>query len=305
MPSISPVIRASIGSNPQDFKQPRATVTAPTGMGLPSLAKSMEQIGENPPKVEKSPQTGQPDIKEDTTAPAVTLSPQLTALARKQQILQREIQAQREKEAQFEATKADYVPRSSFKAKLQENAMEALNELGVNYEELTNLLLNQQQSADPVKKLEAEIQNLKTAQEQSVSKQYEATVNQYKSEIQSLIEKNPEFITVKEEKAQEVVLQHILDTFEKDGKILSVEDASKDIEDFLVEEAEGKLKLTKLKAKLSPPVETPQKQTLPPPRSGARTLTQSVESAPTRTYNQMQHMTPKERLAAALARAQK
>lgn len=302
MPTISPIARAVIGASSEEmFRQPRGSVKASTGMNLPPI----KETAPGAPGSLPSPKIGQSDTTEETAPEAVTLSPQLTALARKQQRLQQEVQAQRDKEAAWSAKEADYIPKTAFKEKAEANVAEALKDLGLDYEQLTNLLLSQQQSDDPVKKLEAKIQKIETDHEQQVSKQYEATVSQYKKEIASLIDSDEAYITVKEEKAQDAVLQHILDTFHNDGEILSVEAASAEIEDFLVEEALKKAQLTKVKSRLSPPAEKAPEKTLPPPKTAPRTLTERVTTAPTRTVGQFQHLSPQERLAQAIARAQK
>ncbi len=168
--------------------------------------------------------------------------------------------------------------------------------------------MEQQSKQDPaqaaLKSLEAKVDKLQNDQEQTVSKQYEATVKQYKKEIDDLIAKDENFVTIKEEGLSDAVLQHILDSFHEDGVVLSVEEASKDIEDYLVEQALRMANLTKVKAKLAPPVE--EKKTLPPPvKSGLRTLTNDVTSVPTRTHNQSQHLSMSERIKQAIARAEK
>jgi hypothetical protein len=301
MPTITPTGRATVGASPDEYRLPRSSVTAATGMGLPSL----KQV--NPPVAEGGAEkTGQPDTKEETTAPAVTLSPQLTALARKQQKLQQEIQAQREKEQEWAKKEADYVPKSTFKAKLQENAAEALKDLGTDYDELTRLLLEQQNGADPVKALEAKIQKLESSQEETVNKQYEATIKQYKKETSDLVAKDPKkFFLIAKEGAEEAVVQHIVDTWEENpDTVLTVEEAASEIEEFLREEAKKKKAL--LEELEGPPPQKTEEKKLPPPRtSSVRTLTEQVESAPTRTYNQFQHLSMKERIAQAIARAQK
>lgn len=300
MPSITPLVRASIGGNPEEtFRQPRMTVKAQTGMNLPPI-----QEGDSKPPAA----TGQTGTIEDTSEKAVTLSPQLTALARKQQKLQADIQALREKEAALAAKEADFIPRSSFKAKLRENAVDALKDLGLDYNELTELLLNQQNGTDPVKKLEAEINQLKSAREQDVNKQYDATLRQYKAEANSLINSDPKkFYFIQKEGAVDAVVQHIVETWKEDeNQVLSVDEAAKDIEEFLRDEAKKKKAL--LDELEGPPAEQakPSQKTLPPPqKSGARTLTQSVETAPTRTYGQFQHLSEKERIAQAIARARR
>lgn len=300
MPTVSTAPRPQ--ANNDAFHQPHKSVKASTGMNLPSLSENKEAA----PQAE----TGQQNIvKEDKSDNAVTLSPQLTALARKQQKVQQDVQALRDKEAALAAKEADYIPRSSIKEKMEKDVTAALAELGYSYEEITTLLLNQQSSTDPtqqaLKKLEAEVVEMKTSQERAVSKQYEATVAQYRKEIEVLVAKDENYSSIKEERQEAAVLQHIIDTFNEDGEVLSVEEAAKDIEDCLVEEAMRLSNLTKVKAKLKPVAEEPAKKTLPPPKSGLRTLTNEVSSAPTRTFNQSQHLSMKERIAQAVAKAQK
>lgn len=300
MPSISPA-RSAIPLQSQDqYRQPRKEVTTSTGMTLPPPveAKPVEEKQE-------AQEPGQPGIAEETDPKAVTLSPQLTALARKQQKLQSEIQLQRDKEAAFAAKEADFIPKTAFKAKLHENAVEALKSIDLDYEELTNLILAQTQGDDPVKKLESKIDQMQNEQKENVSKQYEATVAQYRKEIESLVASDEAYITIKEENRQDAVLQHILETFKSDGEVLSVEEASKDIEEFLVEEAMNKTKLTKVKAKFTPPEVKTDEKKLPPPKQGVKTLTESVDATPRRAYGQFQHLSMKERIAQAVARAQK
>lgn len=297
MPTITPNARPQIGGT-TDFIPTRTSVKASTGMEI--------QTPKELPPPTPDPKTGQSGITEETTTPAVTLSPQLTALARKQQKLQQEIQAQRDKEAAFEARTSDYVPKGEFKAKLQTNAAEALADLGLDYTELTNLLLAQQQGDDPVQALKAEVQQLKASQEENVSKQYEATLKQYRSEADSLVASDPKsYFLINKGNHQDAVVQHILDTWkEDDSKILSVAEAAKEIEEFLRDEARAKKAL--LEELEGPPAEKAPEKTLPPPKAPTRTLTNSVDTAPSRAYNgQFQHLSPKERLAQAIARAQK
>lgn len=314
MPTITPVIRQVIGATSEDsFRQPRKTISATTGMDIAAKQTPVTTNQSNETtQVSQNAQTSQPgqtNISEDTSTKEVTLASKYTAIARKEQkSLERE-NLLKVKEAEWKAKEADYIPKSALKDKLKANAGETLRELGLDYNELTELLLNQQNTADPVKKLEAEIENLKSAQEKNVSTQYEATVAQYRKEIQSLVAKDESLITIKEENAEAVVLQHILDTFEKDGEILTVEEASKDIEDYLIEEAMKKISLTKVKAKMSmaAPTTQEQKKILPPPqRNGLRTLTNQIDTSPNRRdKNQFQFLSEKQRIAQAIARATK
>lgn len=299
----------------QPWNRPRETVTVST----------------KPPEtfVEKAAKIAQPSMSEETPAketssstPApvpqakeVTLSPKLAALARKEAKFRQQEQAFKAKQAKFEAEQAEAAKLLKIKERLAAKDYAALEELGVSYQDWSNALLSQAEDEKPetqaIKKLEEKLTSLEESQKAQVSKQYEATINQYKAEIKRATETNPDFATIKELKAQEHVLQHILDTFEQDGEILTVEQASKEIEDFLIEDALAMTKLSKVKAKLAPASQPKQKQVLPPPQSGqqSKTLTNRVATAapapvePKFAGKQMQHLSPRERLALAIQKA--
>ncbi len=296
MPVITPQARPVAVADESTYRAPRKTITQSTGMDLNQTLSGApaEEIRQEKPSEETQPKE-------------VTLSPQLTALARKEAKFRQQEQAFKAEQAKLEAERAEIATIKDIKAKLAAKDYSILDEMGVSYEEWTNYLINKGESAKPevqaIKKLEDEIKSIKTANEQQVSKQYEATVNQYKRDIKNTVDSNPEFDSIKARAAEEHVLQHILDTFNEDGEILSVDQACKEVESAILEEAEEFLKLSKIQAK-SKQVEPV--KTLPPPRTGLRTLTNQVTQAtPSAPRNQFQHLSPKERIAQAIARSQK
>lgn len=310
MPAITPQVRASIGGNSDAPPAPRLAIKAATGMEPPRVPPAQPAAAAPAAQAPQAPsapvKTGQSDTVEETTpTAAVTLSPQLTALARKQQKLQQEIQAQREREAKWAQEQANYVPKSSIKEKLRTDAAGALKELDLDYEELTRLLLEQQQGADPVNALKADIEKMKADQQQAVSAQYEATLKQYKAEAEAVVAADPKaFFLINKGKHHDVVVQHIVDTWQENPEqVLTVEQAAKEIEEYFREQArQQKALLEELEG--PPPAPTPPvpEKKLPNP---TRTLTQQVETAPTRTFGQFQHLSMKERIAQAIARSQK
>lgn len=287
------------------WSRPRESVTAST--------KPPETFAEKFAK--QSPEPGQASITADTQAvrpaasKAVTLSPQLTALARKEAKIRQQEQAFKAEKAAFEAKQTEANSLLQIKEKLAAKDFSALEALGVSYEDYANYVLNKPETEKPefqaIKKVENDLQQMKAEQEARTAKQYEITLGQYRSEIKRLVDSNPAFSSIKELQAEEHVLQHIIDTVEEDNEVLSVEQASKEIEDFLVEDALAMSKLSKVRAQTTP---TAPKKTLPPPttRQPARTLTNTASPASTEKYTgkQMQHLTPKERIALALQKAQ-
>lgn len=260
------------------------------------------EIEKTPPQEQENRQLG---TTVDTRSQAVTLSPQLTALARKEAKIRQQEQSIKAREDAINAKEAEIGSLSSFKERLSKKDFAALDEQGISYEEWTNYLLSKGDSEKPeiqaIQKLTDEVQGLKASQEAQINKQYEATVGQYRTDIKNLVEKDPEFATVKELKKEEYVLQHILETFETDGEVLTVEQAAKEIEDALVEDALTYTSLSKVKAKLPPP----QEKKLPPPKTGLRTLTNEMTTTAGNKYPQMQHLSMKERLELAVKKAQR
>src|SRR5665213_262500 len=174
-------------------------------------------------------------------AESVRLSPQLSALARKEQAFRQRERAFLEKEKAFEARTSDADKYSQLRTKLSSKDYSEAEELGLNYEEYTKYLLDKQAGEDPqtqrFKQLEEEIQALKKSKEESATQEYEETVAAYKTEIAKLVESSPDFPKVKKAGREDAVLQLILDSWEADGTELTVEQASKDVELFLGEEA--------------------------------------------------------------------
>lgn len=233
---------------------------------------------------------------------SVRLSPQLSALARKEQVHRQREHALKEREKAFETRLAEADKYSQLKTKLSSKDYSAAEELGLTYDEYTKYLIEKQSGEDPqalkFKSLEDEIQALKKSKEESAAQEYEETVAEYKKEIAKLIENSPDFPKLKKAKKEDAVLQLILDSWEEDGEELTVEQASKDVELYLGEEAK------KWASLIEEPAQSVEARPLPPPKVGSRTLTQQmqpsgIEKKPAKSY---QHMSESERYAEARRR---
>lgn len=218
-----------------------------------------------------------------TTEESVKLSPQLSALARKEQAFRQREQVLKQREKDLEAKLASADEYTQLKAKLGAKDFSDAEKLGLNYEEYVQYKLDQANGEDPnaqaVKALELKIQALEKGQEESAEQEFEETVAAYKKEITSVVSTNEEFSSIKELKAEGHVLQLILDSWEEDKIEMSVDEACKEIENALVEQGKKFSTLPKLKM----PAEKELK--LPPPKPGVKTLTNqmqasSVESKP-------------------------
>lgn len=223
----------------------------------------------NPDKV-TAPSEPSPEAKEKA------LSPQYAALARKEKAIRSQVQELRQREAQFKAREEAIAAKEAENAKtlelvsrMEKDPLGVLAERGIGYDKLTQLALNppseQDQAVSALKAeiaaLRSEMGNSKTAYEEQQTSQYKQAVNQIRMDTRNLVATNPDFETIQGTNSVDDVVELIESTFKKDGILLSVEEAAKEVEDYLVEEA---MKLTKIK-KL-------QKRFAPTPPAPAKTL---------------------------------
>lgn len=233
------------------------------------------------------------------------LSTQYALLARKEKALRAKVQAQeaqtkareealiareealKAKEAEYQS---DYIPKSRFKA----DPLSVLTEEGVSYDEITNAILNPRTQQDPrivaeIEKLKAEVQQQKQAQEQSrkhyedqQSQAYQQAITQIRNEAKQLVNSDPSFETIKETDSVNDVVDLIEKTFNSDGIILSVEEAAKEIEEYLIEEAIKLSKLKRVQERLQPKsaqqVSQPSEPQAKQPQT-MKTLTNSVNAS--------------------------
>lgn len=238
-----------------------------------------------------------------TTAESVKLSPQLSALARKEQAFRQRELALKQKEKDLESKLANADQYEQLKTKFGAKDFSEAEKLGLNYEEYTKYRLDQIGGEDPQAKfnqeLKAELEGMKKAQVERDEREFEETKGAYVTEIAKLVQSNADFSSIKELKQEPAVLQLILDSWEEDGEEVSVEQACKDIEDFLVNEAKKLTSITKLK----PQAETVPERKLPPPRSGV-TLTNNMQPSNTTVTadKPLQNMSDQERYAEARRR---
>lgn len=244
-------------------------------------------------------------VESKPTEETVKLSPQVAALARKEQRFrqqEQELKAQRES---LEKEKSEIAELRAMKAKLATKDYSGLDGL-VDYNEYSQYQVDKLNGADPVrdeiKKLTSKISEIEKSNQDNVSKQFEAAVSERRIAVTELVDKDPGFPRIKRAKAQEAVVQHILDTWEHDSKELSVDQAAKEVEELLVEKAKQWAAL--LEEEKAAPVEGEKKQ-LPPLKQGLKTLTNQVTAGDLkRPAKSLQHMSDTERWAEARRRAE-
>lgn len=263
---------------PSEFDLPSIEFTGYDPKGTTSVTGSPIERKETAPKQENTT-----EAQEET----VSLSPKVSALARKEQAVRRREIELRNKELELEARLADSDKFKTLKEKLALKDYSAAEELGMSHEDYTQHLLKQQESRDPAteryQKIERELDALKKAQEDSTVKEYQANQALWKAEITKVVSDSEAFTAIKEAKAEEIVLQHINDSFEEDGTELSAEDAAKEIEDALRARLE---KSASIYSKIKKPEET---RTLPPPKT-SKTITQNMTTTPVKSSAKPMHL---------------
>ena len=255
-----------------------------------------------------------PNPKQDTTteqvaeSPAgeesVKLSPQISAIARKEQAQRRREQALAQREREFEAKLADAEKYSQLKSKIAVKDYSAADELGLTYDEYTQYLVDKQASVNPeeqrYKTLEERQTALEKAQEEQTVKEFQHNQSLWKAEIAKVVAENEAFSTIKELGMEDAVLRHVNDSFDEDDVELTVEQAAKEIEDALVQRAEKFASVTKIKNRSQEP-----QKALGAPKTSPKTITQSMTTTSQKQASKPFHLlSESEQIAEAIRRVQ-
>lgn len=257
------------------------------------------------PLVQKTKtETQEAPLAEEPIQESVTLSPKVSALARKEQAQRAREREIANKERTFAEKMADADKYRALTEKLKNKDYSAVDELGLNYEEIVKHELNKEAAKNPeqerVRQLEEKLSAIEKAQEENVVKEYQANQALWKQEIVKTIKENDDFSTVRDLGAEDIVLQHINDSFEEDGIELTVEQAAKEIEDALLEKAEKYASVSKIKNKV------PEARVLGAPKTKVSTITQNMTTTPKTavTSKPFHLMSESEQIAEAIRRVQ-
>ncbi len=226
------------------------------------------------------------------------LSSQYAQLARKEKALRAQAQAIKTRE---DALKAAEAPRASTQEAqdpskyiniedFKKNPWKYAQQAGVTYDQLTQEALNAPsaeatQLMSTVEALKSEIQALKADQDSSKkanadsqTAQYKQAVNQIRSEVKQLVFASDDYEACKATNSVEDVVELIEKTFAEDGVLMDVATATKQIEDYLEEEAYKLSQLKKIQARLKKGAqeETPSKEASTDPKQPQKTLTNAL-----------------------------
>lgn len=260
----------------------------------------LSPIGQNKDIIEAPEATGQ-------TEETVKLSPQVAALARKEQKYRMEAQALAKEKALIEKEKAEIAELRAMKEKLAAKDYSGLDNL-VDYNEYSQYQVNKLNGADPVsdeiKRLSGKVNEIEKSFQDNTSKQFEAAVSERRIATKEIVDNTSDYPRIKKANAHEAVVQHILDTWENDGEELSVAQAAKEVEELLLERAKAWAALAE-EEKTEAPIESKEKKTLPPLKEGLKTLTNDMTSGQLRSPRKpLYGLSDSERWAEARRRAE-
>lgn len=291
------------------------TPAMPTAPNAPLLRDSERVVSPyaKAPKTLTAAINGQPDTsstpaESGKTEETVTLSPQMAALARKEQKARQQEQALKTREAALDKERAELAELKALKEALDKGDYSTIKSK-IPYDAYTKYLLDENNASDPnvqaLKALEEKVTNVEKAHHDDISKRFDAAVADRRNAVKTLVESNPDFASLKKggKNLQDAVVQHILDTWEHDDTELTPEQAAKEVQEEL------KRKKSELDALFEEPVAAPpaepEKKALPPLKAGIRTLTNQMTTGEIpRVKKSLANLPDAERYAEARRRAE-
>lgn len=273
---------------------------APKTEAPPATEPKKEETPPATPATETPPSTEEP--KPEVAEKEARLGQKIAEVTRREAALtakESELKAKEDKALSFEQTLKD----------IKDTPTKLLEMAGITFQELADAIIAEKSTPDPVKKelkeLRKEMTELKTqtqaekdaekkaAEERTIAEQDEfikTTTENYKKMIGEHIEKEKDtFELVHSLGAQDLVWDIIETYWEKNQKIMGLEQACQLAEDYLVKRAEKMLTTKKLQTK-----KTPDNSTKPP-----RTLTNSISSGSPERNDSLAHLSTDERAARA------
>jgi len=155
-------------------------------------------------------------------------------------------------------------PELPIEYRLKKNPLKALEEMGLSYDKLTELALNdgkltpemqmrlmrEELEGDYKKKFE-ELENRLLEKEKSdEQRRYDDIQRGFKNEIDEYVNSNlDKYELIQANEANDIIYDVIEEHYNDTGRILDIEEAAEAVENYLEEEAEKLLKLGKLRSK--------------------------------------------------------
>lgn len=208
-------------------------------------------------------------------------------------------------------------PDMSWKNKLTEDPIAFLQDNGLSYEQLTNMLLNVNPTDQNVKQVMVKIKEIEERQnkaanqiQEQTTQQYNQALTQMQHEVKRLAASSDDFELIRKsgEEGEKAVVKYIESHWKDKGELLEIEEVAKMVEDVLLEDALQYAQLKKVQARLTPSQAAAQAEVVPPQtninRSFSRGPTITTKTPTTLSHNMSNSSTPptdKDRRARAIA----
>lgn len=223
----------------------------------------------------------------------------LMHLAKQQKMLRSEqVKFKAEQEAwkkEQEQRKSDYENNYVPKSRLKENAVQALLDAGVSADELTSSLINQPSPQDlelrelkaKLAALQADTDSIKNSSKEREDSQYQQVRSQMLNEAKIFVNSNQtDYELINKYGAQEAVIEYIEQIFhgvdQETGEaidhpyakaVMPIEEAAKEVEEYLLEQAIDLVKAKKVMSKINPAPPPAPAKGVPPRRGSGPTIT--------------------------------
>jgi len=228
-------------------------------------------------KASQAPETTEETVEQKAQVevkpePAKPVSEEWAKLARQEKAIrakaQQQEQAFKQREAALLARESEAKSKSEFNQKgyvsldrIKADILGVAQEAGISYDEIANQMLNPSK-VDPrtqslLDKMQAKIDALEkstsensTRQTEAQQQAYNSAVRQIELDTKALIRSEPDiFEAINQTGSIKDVVELITETFNKDGILMTVEEAAHEVEQYLVEEAEKLSNMKKIQSK--------------------------------------------------------
>lgn len=261
-----------------------------------SLENALEERqGEEPEKSEElKAQAEGEELETEESKDKDPFDAKFAALSRREKAFREEVEQKnkaldeklamiQEKLSAFEEVNKEPEPEPEipFEQRLKRDPLQALRDAGYDYDTLTNIALNDGKLTPEMEmklmkeELESgyksEIQKLREQLEEQKEKEsqlakekeeqeYSKTVENFKSEIRSFVDSSESHDLIKEYKAHDQIFEVISSHHAETGKVMDVEEAANYVEEYLLEEARKLVKNERIRKRVLPEDQEPQKK---------------------------------------------
>lgn len=191
-----------------------------------------------------------------TPASAPEQDERIEALIRREKQLRKQAEDLAKQKAEVEAAQAGRLTADEWR----ERFMEDPSQLGIGYEEMADRYLRQPTPEEQtIMELRRELEELKGGQssikqelENARSASYEQAKKQISSEVGRLVQTSEDYPLIAAAGAEDRVTAYIEQVYQDEGVLISTDEAAREVEDYLLEQAATLAKIEKVRAKIEP-----------------------------------------------------